>query len=110
MAKRTYNENWYDIDTQLYNKTGTVFRSVKKMLGVNMKLHADENALAGDIFLFNHFARFETFIPQFLIYERTGAYSCAIASGEFFTVTPGIGWALRIPLFFSKSGINRSRV
>ena len=24
------------------------------------------------------------YIPQFLIYEQTGAYSCAIASGEFF--------------------------
>ncbi|NOQ36017.1 MAG: alpha/beta hydrolase [Methylococcaceae bacterium] len=84
MAKRSYNENWYDIDTQLYDKTGTVFRSVKKMLGVNMKLHTDDQTADGDIFLFNHFARFETFIPQFLIYERTGAYSCAIAAGEFF--------------------------
>jgi esterase/lipase len=84
MPKRTYPENWYDIDTHLYDKTGVVFRSVKKMLSVNMKLHTDDQTVAGDIFLFNHFARFETFIPQFLIYQRTGAYSCAIASAEFF--------------------------
>ncbi len=49
-----------------------------------MKLHADTQLQQGDIFLFNHFSRFETFIPQFLIYEQTGAFSCAIASGEFF--------------------------
>lgn len=84
MAKKNYADNWYDIDTQLYDKTGAVFHSIKKMLSVNMKLHSNEQALAGDIFLFNHFARFETFIPQFLIYQRTKAYSCAIASAEFF--------------------------
>lgn len=49
-----------------------------------MKLHADTQVQQGDIFLFNHFSRFETFIPQFLIFEQTGAYCCAIASGEFF--------------------------
>ena len=49
-----------------------------------MKLHADTQVEQGDIFLFNHFSRFETFIPQFLIFEQTGAYCCAIASGEFF--------------------------
>jgi len=49
-----------------------------------MKLHADTQIQQGDIFLFNHFSRFETFIPQFLIFEETGAYCCAIASGEFF--------------------------
>jgi hypothetical protein len=55
------------------------------MLSVHLELHADPQVvLEGDIFLFNHFSRFETFIPQFLIYEKTGAYSCAIASSEFF--------------------------
>ena len=49
-----------------------------------MKLHAETQIQQGDIFLFNHFSRFETFIPQFLIYEQTGAYTCVIGSGEFF--------------------------
>lgn len=61
-----------------------VFSTVKNMLSVKMKLHADTQVEQGDIFLFNHFSRFETFIPQFLIFEKTGAYSCAIASAEFF--------------------------
>lgn len=78
-----YDDN-FDIDLPTYDWSVKVFRSLKKMLKVNMKLHAGNEALQGDIFLFNHFSRFETFIPQFLIYEQTGAYSCAIASGEFF--------------------------
>ena len=84
MNKIPYPDNWYDIDTTLYNRSVKVFNTVKKMLSVKLKLHADTQVQQGDIFLFNHFSRFETFIPQFLIFEQTGAYSCAIASGEFF--------------------------
>ena len=84
MKGKLYNTDWYDIDTTMYNRSVQIFRSVKNMLSVNMKLHADDQIEQGDIFLFNHFSRFETFIPQFLIYEQTGIYSCAIASGEFF--------------------------
>ncbi len=84
MKGKLYKNDWYDIDTTIYNRSVHIFRSVKNMLSVNMKLHADSQLEQGDIFLFNHFSRFETFIPQFLIYEQTGAYCCAIASGEFF--------------------------
>ena len=61
----------------------------KKMLKLNIKLHEDEQAsnrasVSGDIFLFNHFARFETFIPQYLLHEATGAYCRSVASAEFF--------------------------
>ena len=76
--------NEYDIDIATYDWSVKVFRSLKKMLKVNLKLHADSQIEQGDIFLFNHFSRFETFIPQYLIYEETGAYSCAIGSAEFF--------------------------
>ncbi|WP_394753329.1 alpha/beta fold hydrolase [Crenothrix sp.] len=84
MPKAPYPDNWYEIDTTLYNRSVKIFSAVKKMLGVKMMLHGDAQVQEGDIFLFNHFARFETFIPQFLIFEQTGAYSCAIASSEFF--------------------------
>ncbi len=79
-----YAPEWYEIDKNAYDWSVKLFRSVKKVLSVNLKLHAENQVEQGDIFLFNHFSRFETFIPQFLIYEQTGAYSCAIASGEFF--------------------------
>lgn len=84
MANSPYPEHWSDIDTRLYERSVKVFSAVRNMLSVKMKLHADTQVQQGDIFLFNHFSRFETFIPQFLIFEKTGAYSCAIASGEFF--------------------------
>jgi esterase/lipase len=84
MPNADYPDNWYDIDATLYHRSIKIFSAVIKMLGVKMKLHADNQVQLGDIFLFNHFSRFETFIPQFLIFEQTGAYSCAIASSEFF--------------------------
>ncbi len=84
MNKTPYLDDWSDIDTKLYNRSVKLFNAVRNMLSVKLDLHADPQFLEGDIFLFNHFSRFETFIPQFLIYEQTGAYSCAIASSEFF--------------------------
>jgi esterase/lipase len=51
---------------------------------VNLKLHSSTRIAQGEIFLFNHFARFETFIPQYFIYKECGAYSRSIASSEFF--------------------------
>lgn len=85
MNAKSYPEAWPDIDTALYHRSAQLFRAVKKLLSVKFELFADTQVLQGDIFLFNHFSRFETFIPQFLIFEKTGAYSCAIASGEFFS-------------------------
>ncbi|MDD5267688.1 MAG: alpha/beta fold hydrolase [Methylococcales bacterium] len=84
MKQMTYQENWPDINIGLYNRSVKLFSAVKHILSVKLELYADTQVLQGDIFLFNHFSRFETFIPQFLIFEKTGAYSCAIASGEFF--------------------------
>ncbi len=85
MDNTNYPHDWPDIDTKLYYRSVKLFNAVKNMLSVKLDLHTDPQVvLEGDIFLFNHFSRFETFIPQFLIYEKTGAFSCAIASGEFF--------------------------
>ena len=59
--------------------------ALRRRLGVNVRFHHAEGQLEnGEIFLFNHFARFETFIPQYLIYQHTGAYSRSIASAELF--------------------------
>ncbi|MEO1881116.1 MAG: alpha/beta fold hydrolase [Methylococcales bacterium] len=73
-----------DIDIKTYDWSVRFIRSLTKKLKVNMQLHAEQEVLQGDIFLFNHFSRFETFIPQFLIHEKTGDYCCSIASSEFF--------------------------
>ena len=58
---------------------------LKKLLRVNLKLHHSEDHLnSGEIFLFNHFARFETFIPQYLIFQETGAFCRTVAASDLF--------------------------
>ncbi len=77
------------INPKVYNFCVRAFRSTRKLLKLNIKLHQEnpgENSLVrqGDIFLFNHFSRFETFIPQYLIHEETGAFCRSVAAAEFF--------------------------
>lgn len=75
----------YEINAATYEWTSRLFSLLRKVLAVNLKLHHREAQIAdGDIFLFNHFARFETFIPQYLIYIESGAYCRSIAASEFF--------------------------
>ena len=75
----------YEIHEPTYEWSARLFTVLKKVVSVNMKLHQDaEQIHDGDIFLFNHFARFETFIPQYFVHQFTGAYCRSIASPEFF--------------------------
>jgi esterase/lipase len=78
-----------EINTRVYSFCVRAFRTVRKLLKLNIKMHQEglgENdpVHQGDIFLFNHFARFETFIPQVMIKEATGIYCRSVASAEFF--------------------------
>ncbi|WP_135078235.1 alpha/beta fold hydrolase [Terasakiella sp. SH-1] len=73
------------INRKTYAWSVRAFSTVKRLLGVNIKLHAHHNQVEkGHIFLFNHFARFETFIPQYLIYQEQKAYCRSVAAAEFF--------------------------
>jgi esterase/lipase len=75
----------YDIDLPTYDWSARVFRQVKRLLKVDFNLHGDPDLIRhGAIFLFNHFARFETFIPQYLFYEAERVYCVSVASAEFF--------------------------
>jgi esterase/lipase len=89
MPEPSYIPDDLSINTVTYDWCVKAFRTTKKLLKLNIKLHQQEegnnnSAAMGDIFLFNHFARFETFIPQYLIHEATGAYCRSVASREFF--------------------------
>ena len=85
MAENLEPNDQYGVIPATYDWSVRIFRTVKKLLSVNFKLHAERSQLeACDILLFNHFSRFETFIPQYLIYEETKSYCCSVASGEFF--------------------------
>ncbi len=77
------------INTRVYDFCVKAFRTTRKLLKLNIKLHQDgsgenDTVHQGNIFLFNHFARFETFIPQYLIAEATGAYCRSVAAADFF--------------------------
>lgn len=74
-----------DINPATWEWSVRLFTMMRRILRVNVKLHeADGLVDDGQIFLFNHFARFETFIPQYLIYMENGAYCRSVASREFF--------------------------
>ncbi len=75
----------YTLSEKRYDWSVKAFSIARKLLKLNIKLHDEGNATqVGQIFLFNHFSRFETFIPQYLIHQKTGAYCRSIASPEFF--------------------------
>lgn len=68
-----------------YQWSVKLFSLFRRLLRVDVNLHgSDEAVRGGEIFLFNHFSRFETFIPQYLIYQESGAYCRAVAASEFF--------------------------
>ncbi|MFQ5857376.1 MAG: alpha/beta fold hydrolase [Anaerolineae bacterium] len=73
------------INRATYEWSVRIFAILEKMLRVNLKLHHSKDQVsAGEIFLFNHFARFETFIPQYLIYREAGVFCRSVAASDFF--------------------------
>ena len=75
----------YPINPSAYEWTGRFMRFLRRVLKVNIRLHHDVGQVEdGDIFVFNHFARFETFIPQYLFWEHCGAQCRSIADRALF--------------------------
>ncbi len=75
----------FEIQPAVYEWTVRTLGLLERVLRIHIRLHGDASLLeSGEIFLFNHFARFETFIPQYLIYRHTGAYCRSVAGGDFF--------------------------
>jgi hypothetical protein len=70
----------FAINEALYQWCVRAFSLLRGRLGIDIKLHGGEASIAaGQIFLFNHFARFETIVPQYFIHQATGAYAAASA-------------------------------
>jgi esterase/lipase/1-acyl-sn-glycerol-3-phosphate acyltransferase len=75
----------YEINQLRYKWSVRLFRLVSAALKVKLTLHDEHNLVShGQILVINHFSRFETFIPQYLIHEETGAFCCSITHSEFF--------------------------
>ncbi len=73
------------INEALYQWCVRAFSLMRRRLGIRIKVHnADGHIQTGQIFLFNHFARFETIIPQYFIYQATGAYCRCVATHKLF--------------------------
>lgn len=74
------------INTKSYDFAGSTFRRFERIFGLNIKVVGNENdALKnGEIFLFNHFARFETLIPPYIIHREEGAYCRSVADAGLF--------------------------
>jgi len=82
---REIEREQFAIRNQTCEWTIRAMTALRAKVDINIKMHGDRDHLAqGDIFMFNHFARFETFIPQYLIALETGVFCRSIASGEFF--------------------------
>ncbi|MFT7433829.1 MAG: esterase/lipase/1-acyl-sn-glycerol-3-phosphate acyltransferase [Alphaproteobacteria bacterium] len=76
----------YTIQKETYERCRKTFKTIEENFGLNINVHAEEGVLEeGQIFLFNHFARFETAIPPYVIYNKTGAFSRIIADKELFS-------------------------
>ena len=75
----------FALSAAAYEWSGRVFRLLERMFRLSISLdHQPSHIRDGEIFLFNHFARLETFIPQYLIYRETGAVCRSVAAAEFF--------------------------
>ncbi len=90
------DEEKFAINEGSYDRIVRSFEIVRKRLGLNIMVHHDDGQMKrGQIFLFNHFARFETVIPAFLLHQATGAYCRTIADNALFKNSEGFGKFLR---------------
>ncbi len=75
----------FAINEPFYKWSVRAFSLLRKRVGMKMQAHSEPGVIeSGQIFLFNHFARFETIIPQYFIYQETGAYCRCVATHELF--------------------------
>jgi esterase/lipase len=84
------------INETTYRWCVRVFSFLVNRLGVKITLHDHANlAQDGQIFLFNHFARFETVVPQYLLFQETQSYCRCVAAAEFFQGNESVANFLR---------------
>lgn len=84
--KKDVNLNeYYAIKKETYDWCVKNFTRIEENFGLNLNVHLDDKTLEeGQIFLFNHFARFETGIPPYIFYKRAGVYTRTIADKDLF--------------------------
>ncbi len=74
------------INTAMIDKIMRNYNRMKDKLGLRIHVHNPEHLVEGQIFLYNHFARFETVIPHYINHQLAGAYTRTIADKGLFGV------------------------
>ncbi|MBE9504561.1 MAG: alpha/beta fold hydrolase [Proteobacteria bacterium] len=75
----------FTINEQSYRLTYTALNVLLKISPLKINIHNLENkATSGTIFLFNHYTRFETFIPQYILHGDAQVYCRAVADHSLF--------------------------
>ncbi len=83
-AARPDAELSYDINLRTYQWVRRLMDLLVKVTPLNLRVHnLTDQTERGDVFLFNHFSRFETFIPQYILYRHAGVIGRSLASPEF---------------------------
>ena len=86
------------INKKKYDWAARTFHKMESTLGLNIKTHGHDvknTCREGQIFLFNHFARFETVIPPYIIHCEVGAYTRSVADKGLFAGEGGLAKLLR---------------
>lgn len=87
--KKTISPQDLVFQKDVYEKGKKLFQLAEKHLGIRLFVHAEEDTLKdGQIFLFNHFTRFETVIPGYIFYQRFGAFTRTITDHDLFRLNP----------------------
>lgn len=74
----------YEINPRLYEWVGRLMDLIQKVAPLKIRVHnLHDQAERGDIFLFNHFSRFETFLPQYVLYRKAKVIGRSLAAPEF---------------------------
>lgn len=87
-------ETRFNINESTYEWCVRSFQAVRKRLGLNVRVHHNGRGLMkkGHIFLFNHFARFETIIPRSSSIVQLGPFAVRLRIMNCFPV--GKAWQI----------------
>lgn len=84
------------LDKRLYGRYMRLLEVLGRRTDIRVKTAEDNDALAsGDIFLFNHFTRFETVVPPYIIFRQTGQLTRSVGHHGLFEVNDVLSRILR---------------
>jgi len=84
------------LDTETYAYYMNMVEVFGRRTGIRLHVDIDETAMQdGDIFLFNHFTRFETLVPPYLLLKHSGKMTRSVAHAGLFKVNDMLSRILR---------------